>query len=216
MASSIGSKRRRARPTRCCSPSLTPRSCSTTKKTTRRRPPRRSRCPARSPAASRSARTATGTSSPPRKAAFTSSTCMSHRLGAPTDLLLTLLNNTGKGRRHRAARRHAGDAQSHALLHAQSRPGALSLRGPGRRRVSDPGRQPPGGHAWPTRSTIYRLRITEERPDFRLIVMPPDTYRPDACIVGQGGNNMHRRLCVAPRRLQGRHSARAWRACRPA
>lgn len=34
---------------------------------------------------------------------------------------------------------------------------------------------------------FYRLRITPEIPDYRLIVMPPDDFRPDACIVGKGG-----------------------------
>ena len=35
---------------------------------------------------------------------------------------------------------------------------------------------------------FYRLRITPEHPDFRLVVMPPDDYRPDACTVGQGSS----------------------------
>ena len=35
---------------------------------------------------------------------------------------------------------------------------------------------------------VYRIRITPERPDFRLIVMPADTYRPDAGILGAAGN----------------------------
>jgi hypothetical protein len=35
---------------------------------------------------------------------------------------------------------------------------------------------------------FYRLRITPENPDYRLIVLPPDDYRPDACTLGQGGN----------------------------
>jgi hypothetical protein len=35
---------------------------------------------------------------------------------------------------------------------------------------------------------VYRLRITPERPDFRLIVVPPDHTRPDALTLWQGGN----------------------------
>jgi hypothetical protein len=39
---------------------------------------------------------------------------------------------------------------------------------------------------------VYRLQIAKEQPDFRLIVMPTDQFRPDACVVGQGGNeNFH-------------------------
>jgi hypothetical protein len=34
----------------------------------------------------------------------------------------------------------------------------------------------------------YRVRITPERPDFRLIVLPPDGTRPDGCCLRQGGN----------------------------
>jgi hypothetical protein len=34
---------------------------------------------------------------------------------------------------------------------------------------------------------MYRLRITPEKPDFRLFVMPSEDYRPDACQLGQGG-----------------------------
>ena len=31
-------------------------------------------------------------------------------------------------------------------------------------------------------------RIAPEKPDFRIIAMPPDDFRPGACILGQGGN----------------------------
>jgi hypothetical protein len=34
----------------------------------------------------------------------------------------------------------------------------------------------------------YRVRITPERPDFRVVVMPPNTGLPDAPLVRQGGN----------------------------
>jgi len=32
---------------------------------------------------------------------------------------------------------------------------------------------------------VYRVRITPPQPDFRLVIMPSDEYRPDACTVGQ-------------------------------
>jgi hypothetical protein len=35
---------------------------------------------------------------------------------------------------------------------------------------------------------VYRVRIAPEKPDFRLVVMPPDDFRPDACSLGQGGS----------------------------
>jgi hypothetical protein len=35
----------------------------------------------------------------------------------------------------------------------------------------------------------YRVRITPAQPDFHVVLMPADNYRPDACTVHQGGNN---------------------------
>jgi hypothetical protein len=37
---------------------------------------------------------------------------------------------------------------------------------------------------------FYRVRITPEAPDFQLIVMAADYYRPDTCKVAQGGHQM--------------------------
>lgn len=34
---------------------------------------------------------------------------------------------------------------------------------------------------------LYRLRITRERPDFHLVLMPPTPNSPEACLLGQGG-----------------------------
>ncbi len=42
-------------------------------------------------------------------------------------------------------------------------------------------------HADPTHQ--YRVRITPEKPEFRLFVMPADENRPDSCRVGQGGTH---------------------------
>jgi hypothetical protein len=35
---------------------------------------------------------------------------------------------------------------------------------------------------------FYRLRITPAQPDFHVVLMPPDNYRPDGCTLRQGGN----------------------------
>jgi hypothetical protein len=37
---------------------------------------------------------------------------------------------------------------------------------------------------------LYRLRVTRERPDFRLVVMPPATSRPEAAVVGQNSRQL--------------------------
>ena len=42
--------------------------------------------------------------------------------------------------------------------------------------------------------SIYRMRITPDQPDFRLVVIGPAGNRPTACTVGQGGNEMFRVL----------------------
>ncbi|MBI1916677.1 MAG: PPC domain-containing protein [Planctomycetes bacterium] len=41
---------------------------------------------------------------------------------------------------------------------------------------------------------VYRMRITPEAPDFRLIVVGPDAYRPSTTCVHQGGNELIRVL----------------------
>jgi hypothetical protein len=41
---------------------------------------------------------------------------------------------------------------------------------------------------------FYQVRITRARPDFRLIVMPPEGYRPDGCNLHQGGEQNYTAL----------------------
>ena len=48
----------------------------------------------------------------------------------------------------------------------------------------------------------YRVRIAEEKPDFRLVLMPSSPNAPDACVVRRGGDAVLRRLRDAHRRLQ--------------
>jgi hypothetical protein len=38
---------------------------------------------------------------------------------------------------------------------------------------------------------LYRVRITAEKPDFRLVVMPPATNGPDSVVVRQGGSSYY-------------------------
>lgn len=38
--------------------------------------------------------------------------------------------------------------------------------------------------AYPTH--VYRLRISQEKPDFRVVVMPAEDFRPDSTVLGQG------------------------------
>src|SRR5262249_46078882 len=47
---------------------------------------------------------------------------------------------------------------------------------------------------------VYRLRVGPEKPDFRIIAMPSDEHRPDACVLGQGGYESY---LVYAQRLDG-------------
>lgn len=47
---------------------------------------------------------------------------------------------------------------------------------------------------------VYRMRITPEQPDFRLVIMPPSATSPDACVVGQSS---HQFFTVLIWRLDG-------------
>jgi hypothetical protein len=124
----------------------------------------------------------------------------SHRLGAPTDMFLAVYNATGK--------------QVTEMVQLDDDPQTLSPN-----RFYSLTRDPPAyrfvapadgkyyvlayshlGDTLAGPEHVYRLRIVPERPDFRLIVMPPDTYRPDTCILGQGGN---RNYTVFAQRIDG-------------
>jgi hypothetical protein len=110
----------------------------------------------------------------------------SHRLGAPTDMYLSLRN----------------PATKQELVQLDDVPAPLSTK-----LYYNLTRDPPayrfvvpadgkyqllvGSHLADNQAEphhVYRLRIAKETPDFRLVVMPPDEYRPDSCVLGQGGN----------------------------
>lgn len=113
----------------------------------------------------------------------------SERLGAPTDLALTLHNFPAK----------------QALSDLDDTTDALNpfkfftpTRDPARLRFTAPA---DGKYVLLVRSHdaerrfgprhLYRLRITPVQPDFRLIVMPPDDQRPDSCRLLRGGSQSY-------------------------
>ncbi len=113
----------------------------------------------------------------------------SQRLGAPTDMFLIVYNATGKQVTEMA---QLDDDPPTALL-SPTRFYSLTRDPPAYRFVA-----PADGkyylllysHLGDTHfgpEHVYRVRVAPEQPDFRLVIMPPDTYRPDTCIVGQGG-----------------------------
>src|SRR5262249_25309771 len=112
----------------------------------------------------------------------------SHRLGSPADMYLVVRNATGK--------------QPVEMAQLDDNPETLSTnrfvtstRDPAPYRFVAPAdgqyQLLVASHFADTVADAqhyYQVRITPERPDFRVVVMPPDNYRPDSCIVGQGGN----------------------------
>jgi hypothetical protein len=110
----------------------------------------------------------------------------SHRLGAPTDMYFSLRNPATKAE----------------LVQLDDMPAPLSTK-----LFYNLTRDPPayrfvvpadgkyqllvGSHLADNQAEphhFYRLRIAREAPDFRVVVMAPDEYRPDSCVLGQGGN----------------------------
>lgn len=126
----------------------------------------------------------------------------SQRLGAPTDMSLILYNATGK----QVVEMTQQDDEPPASNLSPTRFYNLS-RDPAPYRFVAPA---DGkyyllvyshlGDTLAGPDHVYRVSITPEQSDFRLIVMPPDTYRPDTCILAQGG---HRNYVVFAQRLDG-------------
>jgi hypothetical protein len=110
---------------------------------------------------------------------------LSHRLGAPTDMYFILRNLAAKG--DITMQDDTADNISLRFFTAINRdpaPYRFVVPADGKYHLmlaSHTGEN----YADPTH--IYRVRITKEQPDFRLIVMPADEHRPEACRLGQGG-----------------------------
>jgi hypothetical protein len=112
----------------------------------------------------------------------------SQRLGAPTDLYLTVRNATGKQAADMVVLDDNPDTLSQTMLFTATRdPAPYRFVAPadGKYQLLV------GSHLSGSLADIqhyYRIRITAEQPDFRLFVMPTDQHRPDSAQLGQGGN----------------------------
>lgn len=112
----------------------------------------------------------------------------SHRLGSPTDMYLIVRNATGKQPTDMAQLDDNPDTLSISQFFTQSRdpvPYRFVAPADGAYQLFV------ASHFADTLADaqhFYQVRITPEKPDFRLVVMPPDYYRPDTCIVGQACN----------------------------
>ncbi len=109
---------------------------------------------------------------------------LSHRLGAPTDMYFVLRNLATK--QEMVLQDDTTDSVSFGFYTANRDPLPYRFVAPADGKyhlmlASHTG----DNQADPTH--MYRVRITPEQPDFRLIVMPSDEKRPDSCRLGQGG-----------------------------
>jgi hypothetical protein len=114
---------------------------------------------------------------------------LSHRLGAPTDLYFVLRSAVNPKQPSEITRQDDDPLElGKNQLYTPSRdpaPYRFVVPADGKYELAV------GNHLSATQSgpeNVYTLRIAPERPDFRLVVMPADDIRPDACQVGQGGN----------------------------
>ncbi len=114
---------------------------------------------------------------------------LSDRLGAPTMLYLKIRDQSAKPPRDIVSLEDNNETMSNKGLYTVSRdPPVYKFTAPadGKYHIVV------GTHlstlSGPTH--VYRLRITPEKPDFRLIVMPSEDYRPDSGLLAQGGVEM--------------------------
>jgi hypothetical protein len=110
----------------------------------------------------------------------------SHRLGAPTMMFVKIRNQNTKPPQDIVSLEENAETLSNKGLYSVTRdPPLYKFTAPtdGKYHILV------GSHlsnlADPTH--VYCLRISSEKPDFRLIVMATEDYRPDAGVVGQGG-----------------------------
>jgi hypothetical protein len=111
----------------------------------------------------------------------------SHRLGAPTDMYFVLKNLAAK--QEITLQDDNAESLSMRFYTANNRdpaPYRFVVPADGKYHLmlaSHTG----DNEADPTH--VYRVRISQEKPDFRLFVMPPEEIRPDTCCMLQGGTN---------------------------
>jgi hypothetical protein len=117
---------------------------------------------------------------------------MSHRLGAPTDMYFLVRNLEGKQPVDVVPLQDddATTPNNKHLYTASLDPAPFRFVAPadGKFHILVAS-QRAGILADPTH--VYRLRITQEQPDFRLVVMPAEDFRPDSLLLGQGSQQTY-------------------------
>jgi hypothetical protein len=114
----------------------------------------------------------------------------SEKLGAPTDMYFKLVNLAGKAPQDLATQDDNPESLGFQLFTASSDPAPYRFVVPADGKyhlmvashLADNQADP---------RHVYRLRIGPEKPDFRLVAMPPDDHRPAACVIGQNGHEFY-------------------------
>ncbi len=114
----------------------------------------------------------------------------SERLGAPTDMYFKLVNLQGKAPQDITTQDDDPTPLSFFLFTASNDPQPYRFVVPADGKyhlmvashLADNQADP---------RHVYRLRVGPEKPDFRLVALPPDDHRPGACILGQGGQEFY-------------------------
>jgi hypothetical protein len=113
---------------------------------------------------------------------------LSHRLGAPTDMYFSLRIPAKEGTQEIASGDDTPETLGPQGFYTGSRDPA-----PFRFVAPQDGKYYllVGSHlseAVADFNQVYRIRITPEKPDFRLFILPTDTFRPGSVTVGKGGH----------------------------
>ncbi len=114
---------------------------------------------------------------------------LSHRLGAPTDMYFVLRSAVNPKQKVDITRQDDDplDLGKNQLYTPSRDPQAFRFVVP----ADGPYELGVGSHLSATQfgpDHVYCVRITPERPDYRLVAMAADENRPDTCQLGQGGN----------------------------
>jgi hypothetical protein len=110
----------------------------------------------------------------------------SHRLGAPTMMYVKIRNQNSKPPQDIVSLEENNETLSNKGLYTVTRdPPLYKFTAPADGKYTILVGSHLGDLANPAH--VYRLRISPEKPDFRLVVMPTEDFRPDAGVVGQGG-----------------------------
>jgi hypothetical protein len=114
----------------------------------------------------------------------------SERLGAPTDMYFKVVNLTGKAPQDMVTQDDTQESLGFYFFTQTSDPAPYRFVAPadGKYQIMV------ASHLADNQADprhVYRLRLLPEKPDFRIVAMPPDEHRPEGVTLGQGGHEYY-------------------------